>query len=257
MSHVAEHHRQSHVCGVLAREAVHGLGHRERIVHVSEDVAHQHAAAADLVAARDAVEQAGAGGIDLGMLVIAANYRFMMQRCPERGGTFAYTRQVFGHDHSFLCAWFLCLIYIAILWANETSLALIARTMLGPVFQFGFHYTIAGYDVYLGEVLLEVAAVLVCSFLCIRSKRLALALQTVLAVILLSGVLYCFFACLGSGSFSEPTLPPFAGGKRPWMQVVGLAALTPWAYAGNDDSSLSHIEPKIAKSREENIIFVA
>ena len=55
---------------------------------------------------------------------------------PDSGGTFSYTREIFGHDHGFLSAWFLSLTYIAIMWANVTALALIFRNMFGTVLQF-------------------------------------------------------------------------------------------------------------------------
>ncbi len=40
-------------------------------------------------------------------------------------------------------------------WANVTALPIIFRNLFGGLFQFGFHYTVAGYPVYFGEVLLS------------------------------------------------------------------------------------------------------
>ena len=48
--------------------------------------------------------------------------------------------------------------YVSIIWANATALALLGRRLLQGALQFGFHYTVAGYDVYFGEVLLSMAA---------------------------------------------------------------------------------------------------
>ena len=81
-------------------------------------------------------------GLGLGavvILIIAANYHLLMNRFPDAGGTYTYTKKSFGYDHGFLNAWFLILTYIAIIWANATALPLIARTLLGNTFQFGFH----------------------------------------------------------------------------------------------------------------------
>ena len=77
------------------------------------------------------------------MLVIGWNYIAMMKKYPDAGGTFSYAKHIFGYDHGFFSAWFLALTYIAILWANATALSLIVRNLLGGVFQFGFHYSIA------------------------------------------------------------------------------------------------------------------
>ena len=108
-------------------------------------------------------------GIVLGglvMLVLAVNYHYLMNRYPDAGGTYAYTKYLFGYDHAFLNAWFLILVYVAIIWANASALPLILRTVFGPVFQFGFHYEIAGYHIYLGEVLLADLSLLIGALLC-------------------------------------------------------------------------------------------
>ena len=97
-----------------------------------------------------------AGG--LVMLIIAYNYHYMMNRYPDAGGTYSYAKNTLGYDHGFLSAWFLILVYIAITWANATALPLVFRNLLGNFFQFGYLYTIAGYDVYFGEALLSLGA---------------------------------------------------------------------------------------------------
>ena len=65
-------------------------------------------------------------GIGIGavvMLIIGANYHYLMNRFPDdRGGVYAYTRSCFGYDHGFVSAWFLLLTYMAVLWANATAL---------------------------------------------------------------------------------------------------------------------------------------
>ena len=96
----------------------------------------------------------GLGVGALVMLIIGMNFHYLMNRYPEAGGTYTYTKNSFGYDHGFLSAWFLVLTYIAIIWANATALPLIARTLLGSTFQVGFDYEVAGFHVYFGEILL-------------------------------------------------------------------------------------------------------
>ena len=76
----------------------------------------------------------GIGG--LVMLILGFNYHYLMNRFPDGGGTYAYTKECFGYDHGFISAWFLILTYVAIIWANATALPLIARTLMGGAFQF-------------------------------------------------------------------------------------------------------------------------
>ena len=138
-------------------------------------------------------------GIGIGaliMLLIGANYHFLMNEYPDAGGTYTYSKVNFGSDHGFLNAWFLILTYVAIIWANATALPLIARNLLGGMFQVGFDYEIAGFHVYMGEVLLAIASLVIAAVICLRA-RAAGTVQTVMAVALIVGVTACFIAVMG------------------------------------------------------------
>ena len=125
-------------------------------------------------------------GLTLGglvMLILALNFHYLMNRYPDGGGTYTYTKKTFGYDHGFLGAWFLILTYIAIIWANATALPLIARTLLGDTFQFGFLYEIAGYPIYVGEILLAVGALVLAAVVCLFRKTASIV-QIIFAVML-------------------------------------------------------------------------
>ena len=172
------------------------------------------------------------------MLIIAYNYHYLMNHHAGSGGAFAYTRAAFGYDHGFLCAWFLVLTYVAILWANATALVLIFRKLANGLLQTGFHYQIAGYDVYLEEAAVSIGAVLLCGVICIRSKSLAGALQTLMAVVLFGGILFCLGAVLFKSQGYENLKPWFMPVEKPYVQILQVAALIPWAFVGFE--SVSH-----------------
>ena len=92
----------------------------------------------------------GLGVGALVMFIIGRNYHYLIQNFPEAGGAYGYVKRICGGDHGYICGWFLVLTYVAIAWANATALALIGRHLLGGVFSFGFHYHVAGYDVFAG-----------------------------------------------------------------------------------------------------------
>ena len=123
------------------------------------------------------------------MIIIAFNYHFMINRYPVAGGEFTYTQQAFGEKHAFICSWFLGLSYLAIVPLNATALALIGRNLMNNVFQVGFHYSVAGYDVFLGEIILAVVALLLFAFLSIRGVKFTGVFQTGLVFALVGGVL--------------------------------------------------------------------
>ncbi|MBQ7516135.1 MAG: amino acid permease [Schwartzia sp.] len=173
-------------------------------------------------------------GIVLGtllMLVIARNYHYMIQRYPDTGGTFTYAKNVFGYDHAFIATWFFWLTYAAILWANAANVALLGRVFLGRAFQFGFHYRLWDYDIYGGEVFLEIAALAVFALLAIRARRFSFGLLTVMAVILCVGVAVLFCGVV-AGSTVTDFSPAFAEGSSPYAQVLRIMAMAPWAFAG-------------------------
>ena len=188
----------------------------------------------------------GAAGLGLGaavMLIIAANYHFLMGRFPDGGGTYTYTKKSFGYDHGFLSAWFLILTYVAIIWANATALPLIVRTLLGDAFQFGFHYEIAGYHVYMGEIILSVGSLVLGALVCLRRKAAERA-QIAMAVLLFAGIVVCFAAAALRTEVAEPFRPAFSEDRGALSGTFTVFALAPWAYVGFESISHSAGEAK-------------
>ena len=135
------------------------------------------------------------------MLVISRNYAYMMQGYPEAGGAYTYAKEVFGHDHGFLTAWFLALTYLAMLWANATSLPLFARYFLGGIFRFGRLYALFNYDVYLGEALLSQLILGLTALLLMRRGRLVARLMVVLAGAFALGITAVFLGAMAKESY--------------------------------------------------------
>ena len=188
-------------------------------------------------------------GIVLGglvMLVLAVNYHYLMNRYPDAGGTYAYTKYLFGYDHAFLNAWFLILVYVAIIWSNASALPLILRTVFGPVFQFGFHYEIAGYHIYLGEVLLADLSLLIGALLCLHRKA-AERVQIVMAALMLGGILFCAAAVFSRpGAADMIAAMPYSPSRNRAGGIFTIFALVPWAYVGFESISHSAEEAKFS-----------
>ena len=198
-------------------------------------------------------------GIGLGalvMLLLGANYHYLMNRYPGCGGAYTYTKRCFGYDHGFVSAWFLIITYVAIIWANATALPLIVRTLLGPVFQFGFHYVIAGYHVYMGEILLSVGALLIAALLCLY-RKLAERTQIVMAVLLFGGVVACFAAAASKGSTSGAFTPAYSPAHSAFGGVFTIFALAPWAFVGFESISHSTEEVRFPLKRSFGILSIA
>ncbi len=174
------------------------------------------------------------------MLIIGYNYHFMMNQFRDAGGTYTFSKKVFGYDHGFMSAWFLILVYIAITWANATALPIIFRNLLGDFFQFGFHYNIAGYEIYFGEALLSLFALWLFGAICIRGGKFAAYVQTIAAIILFVGVLIGLGAVINAeGLKAFEFNPPFAPNVTNFAAIFGVVVLAPWAFAGFESISQS------------------
>ena len=174
------------------------------------------------------------------MLIIARNYHYMMNCYPDAGGVYTYTKNQLGHDYGFLSAWFLGLAYIAIFLANATSLPLFARYFLGDVFRFGYLYKIFGYEVYLGEALLTVAAIILTGILCGKSKRKASQIVFMLVLVFTVTITISFVSALfhhdGSAFVFTPSFIP---GTSAFSNVCFIAVASPWAFIGFENISHS------------------
>ncbi|MBQ6331438.1 MAG: amino acid permease [Clostridia bacterium] len=190
--------------------------------------------------------QAGPLGSVLGMiigavimLIISRNFAYLMNAYPEAGGAYTYSKEVFGYDHGFLTAWFLTLTYLAMLWANATSLPLFARYFLGDTFAFGKLYTVFGYDVYIGEALLSIAGILLFAFLCARFKKIIAHCMIGMVIIFMLGILVCVVSGLLKKDVAMT--PAFASGGSELLQIAKIACISPWAFIGFE-SALHGVE---------------
>ena len=192
------------------------------------------------------------------MALIGYNYFQLMKRYPDAGGAYSYAKRVLGFDHGFLCAWMLMLTYIAIIWANSTALSLIVRYLFGDFFCFGFSYEIAGYTVWLGEVLLSGALLWATGLICALSRRWMRRVQTVCAVLLFVCVAVCFGCVTAHNGGFAKLLPLFAPvSKDPAVQVIGIVLLAPWAFVGFESVSHAAGEFRFPVKKSLPVIFAS
>ncbi|WP_408072602.1 amino acid permease [Butyrivibrio sp. JL13D10] len=192
------------------------------------------------------------------MLVIGFNYSFMINHYPDAGGSFTFARENIGYDHGFLCSWFLALVYISIAWANATALPLIFRHLFGNIFQIGFHYQIAGYDVYFGEAMLSVFAIVCTGVFIYLGSKVPAIIQTVSAMVLLLGVIVIFTAAILHIVITGVSIKPsFAEDNHPLLGITSIIALAPWAFVGFESISHATEEFRFSPGKVFKIIVFA
>ena len=193
------------------------------------------------------------------MIIIAFCYAYMVPRYPKAGGEFHFTRTCFGNHFGFLCGWFLIAAYLTNVPMNSTAIGLIVDGLFGPVLKFGFHYSIAGFDVYLPEILLASGVLLLFGLMNIRGVKVAGFVQTFLASGLILSVITLTAAALLTSHASVENLSPLWGFDKAaavadfklgayvssdayahdtpnavLVSVLSTLAIAPWAFVGFD-----------------------
>lgn len=139
------------------------------------------------------------------------------------------------HKAAFICGWGLVLSYTCVIAANGTAVALLSRFLLPGVFDVGYLYSIAGWDVYLGELLLLSALFVFFAYMNYKGMSCASGIQLIFSLALAAGV-----AVLAFGSFSTETArfdnlyPLFAEDRAAWISVLAVIALGPFLFQGFD-----------------------
>ena len=218
-----------------------------------------------VVTSKSYLGQAGPLGSVLGlvigavvMLIMCRNYHYMVSCYPDAGGAYTYAKETFSPDHGFLAGWFLVLTYLAMFWANATSLPFFARYFLGDIFRAGKMYTIFGYEVYLGELLLTMAAIVLVCLLCAKQRRITIAVMIGLAAVLAVGIAVCFLgSATGMGGDGASFDPAFLPGKNSVGQVLLIACISPWAFIGFENISHSSEEFSFSRTRTFRILAAA
>ncbi|MBP1582118.1 MAG: APC family permease [Oscillospiraceae bacterium] len=190
------------------------------------------------------------------MICIAFNYDYMINHFPVAGGEFTFTNASFGPTVGFICAWFLGLSYLAIVPLNATALALIGRNLFPDLTQWGYLYSVEGYSIYTGELILAIAALLIFAVMSIRGISVAGKFQTALALGLVGSIALLAGATLLSDSASVANMAPaFAAdeaGNLNYGGILAVIAVAPWAFVGFDsipqaaeEFNFSHKKSKI------------
>lgn len=193
------------------------------------------------------------------MIIIAFSYAYMVPKYPKAGGEFTFTKNCFGKNMAFICGWFLVVAYVTNVPMNSTAIGLIVDGLDGSadILKFGFHYTIAGFDVYMGEMLLASFILILFGYMNIIGVRKAAFVQMMLSSLLVICVFTLFIAALASGKTKGINMEPIwgfdksgaivanatteninefahVGMTRILSAILSTFAIAPWAYVGFD-----------------------
>lgn len=216
------------------------------------------------------------------MIIIAFSYAYMVPKYPEAGGEFTFARKCFGKNAAYLCGWFLVAAYLTNVPMNSTAIGLIVDGLDGTadILKFGFHYKVAGFEVYMGEMIFAMVILILFGYLNIKGVKKAGVVQTILSCLLVTSVLVLTVsalvssktqivnmepiwgfdkaAAISAGATTE-TIDQFAHQGRLGIMSAILAtfAIAPWAYVGFDTIPQASEEFNFSFKKVSLIMIVA
>jgi len=216
------------------------------------------------------------------MIVIAFSYAYMVPKYPKAGGEFHFTKACFGNQWAFFCGWFLIAAYLTNVPMNSTAIGLIVDGLFGPVLKWGFHYIVAGFDVYFGEILLAVSILILFGIMNIRGVKVAGVIQTLLAAGLVVSVVTLTVAAMVSPYTKIDNIAPIWGFDKngavqayqagmytsvmPYehsgagaiaVSILSTLAIAPWAFVGFDTIPQAAEEFKFSYKKVSWIMILA
>ncbi|MCG3087263.1 APC family permease [Sporosarcina cyprini] len=212
----------------------------------------------------DWIKESGPLGAILGlligaliMMVIASSYGVMIKKFPVSGGGFTYAFIAAGKVWAFICGWFLSLGYMSIVALNASAFTLLLKFLAPGFMKQGYLYSIAGWDVYLPEVLIASLLILLFAFINSTGTSVSGRIQFYFSVLLIGGVVLLGMFTYG---FSEQPLenmkPLFSGKQSILTSILVIVAIAPWAYVGFDNVPQAAEEFKFSP-RKATILIVA
>ena len=216
------------------------------------------------------------------MIIIAFSYAYMIPKYPKAGGEFTFTKECFGKNTAFVCGWFLIAAYLTNVPMNSTAIGLIVDGIdsNADILKFGFHYTIAGFEIYFGEMIFAMAILILFGVMNIFGVKKAAILQTILSGLLVTSVIVLAVSALISDKAQIINMQPIWGfDKNAAIQagatteniaefansgaggitsaILATFAIAPWAYVGFDTIPQAVEEFKFSYKKVIGIMVVA
>ena len=197
-------------------------------------------------------------GITIGgilMLIIAVAYGGLTTRFPVSGGEFAFSYAGFGKYVSFIASWFLALGYICVVALNASAFSLLFKFILPEFLEIGYLYTIAGWDVYIMEVILSSLVLVLFAFISIKGSGLSGNLQFLFCLFMALVVTVLFGWSFFSGEFTLSNAEPLFNDEAGiWTSIILIVAIAPWMYVGFDNIPQAAEEFKFSPDKTFKLI---
>jgi len=169
------------------------------------------------------------------MMLIAVSYGVLIKSFPVSGGEFAYAFLSLGRTHAFISGWFLTLGYVCIVALNASAFALMLKYVFPPLIENVRLYTIAGWDVYIVEIIAATLVLAIFGYANIKGTGLSGRMQFLFVCTMVIAVVGLTFSVgIQPGAGLSNVQPLFAADKTAFAAIISIVAIAPWAFVGFD-----------------------
>lgn len=172
------------------------------------------------------------GGIAI--TFIQKGYHVMMRSHFEDGGEFSYTYTTLGKPHGFLVGWSLILAYLSMVPLNATAFVLVLKRIFGEGLNFIYLYEVAGYPVYLSEILIASAIIILFAFINIRGLQLSSRVQNIMIMIMMVNIAIIFTFMVFTTDLTQMKATYFSGYRLNFSEIAKVFAVIPFLFVGFD-----------------------
>lgn len=170
----------------------------------------------------------------LAIVFIQKGYHIMMEKHREDGGEFSYTYNNMGKTNGFIVGWSLTLCYISMVPLNATAFVLVLKKLFGSRIDFIYLYNVAGYPVYLSEILIASLIILLFAYINIKGLQLSARVQNIMILLMVVNAIIVFAYMFMKTDHSLIMNTYILNYRFHIAEVARIFAIVPFLFVGFD-----------------------
>lgn len=186
------------------------------------------------------------------IIFIQKGYQIMMTNHNEDGGEFSYTYNNLGKINGFVVGWSLTLCYISMVPLNATAFVLVLKKLFGSGVDFVYLYEVAGYPVYLSEIIIASLIILVFAYINIKGLKVSSKVQNISILLMVVNAIIVFIYMFLNTDHSLIKNTYILNYSFNISEVARIFAIAPFLFVGFDvipqvSTELNFEAPKATK----------
>ena len=168
------------------------------------------------------------------VMIIQVAYHIMLKYNSEEGGEFSYALNNLGRGHGFIVGWSLSLCYLSMIPLNASAFVLLFKVLFGDKLSFGYLYSVAGYSVWISDVILMSLIIILFMIVNIRGLHLSSLVQNIMSTLLVF-IVFILVVLVGVRSdmvvFKNNYISNY---NFSFTEISSVVAIVPFLFVGFD-----------------------